>query len=207
MGTLKFNIYYFSGVILMNVFAMIFCPTENVIIGQYIYTPGFFADFYSDMAWYLHLSMILMFSATNPDAHFLVFFIIPVRAWFIAMLDLVLIGISVYNLSDLFPHNLFPLVGLLNFLIFAGKDTLNLFPFLQGLHRRKPAQKAKSGPIPFPSGHGDHTPKAPSYTHRCVICGRTDVSHPNLEFRYCSRCKGYFCYCEEHINAHTHIEE
>ena len=49
------------------------------------------------------------------------------------------------------------------------------------------------------------TPKAP-HTHRCTICGRTDVSHPDLEFRYCSRCNGYHCYCQDHISNHTHIE-
>ena len=49
------------------------------------------------------------------------------------------------------------------------------------------------------------TPKAP-YTHRCTICGRTDVTNPELEFRYCSKCKGYYCYCQDHINNHTHIQ-
>ena len=49
------------------------------------------------------------------------------------------------------------------------------------------------------------SPKAP-YTHRCTVCGRTDVSNPELEFRYCSRCKGYYCYCQDHINNHVHIE-
>ena len=50
------------------------------------------------------------------------------------------------------------------------------------------------------------TPK-PQHTHRCTVCGKTDVTNPELEFRYCSRCKGYFCYCEEHISNHNHIEE
>ena len=26
------------------------------------------------------------------------------------------------------------------------------------------------------------------YRHKCTVCGRTDTSHPDLEFRYCSRC-------------------
>jgi hypothetical protein len=26
-----------------------------------------------------------------------------------------------------------------------------------------------------------------------------------MEFRYCSICRGYACYCEEHIMDHTHI--
>ena len=37
-------------------------------------------------------------------------------------------------------------------------------------------------------------------------CGRTDISNPELEFRYCSRCNGYHCYCEDHISNHSHIE-
>jgi len=207
LGTLKFNIFYFSGVLLMDVYAMLFCPTAPVQIGEYLYAAEAFTGLYSNMALYLHLSIILMFSATNPEAQFLVFFIIPVKAWFIAMADLVLIGISVFNLADFFPHNLFPLVGLLNFLLFAGKDVLNLFPFLQGIRRRKPKPKPQTGSVPFPGSKSEAPPKKANYTHRCVICGRTDVSDPQLEFRYCSRCKGYFCYCQDHINSHVHIEE
>ena len=210
LGTLKFNIFYFSGVLLMDIFAMIFCPTTDVMLGAYLVPAEYFTIIYADMAWFLHLSIILLFSATNPDAQFLVFFIIPVKAWFIAMLDLVLIGIAVVNMTypiDFFPHNLFPLVGLLNFLLFAGKDVLNLFPFLQGIRIKKAKPKPQTGSIPFPNKQSEPQPKKANYTHRCVICGRTDVSDPGLEFRYCSRCKGYYCYCQDHINSHVHIEE
>ena len=209
MGTLKFNIYYFSGMLMMDVFALIFCPTAPVVIGEYLYDPVAFTEFYSDMALYLHMSIILMFSALNPNAQFLVFFIIPVKAWFIALLDLVLLLIPVINMTmeHLFPHSLFPLVGILNFLLFAGKDVINLFPFLQGIKRKKPTVKQSGGSIPSLQKSSESQPKKAGYTHRCSICGRTDVSHPNMEFRYCSRCKGYFCYCQDHINAHSHIEE
>ena len=107
MGTLKFNIYYFSGMLMMDVFALIFCPTSPVVIGEYLYDPVAFTDFYSNMALYLNMSIILMFSALNPDAQFLVFFIIPVKAWFIALLDLVLLIIPVINMT---MENLFPTV-------------------------------------------------------------------------------------------------
>ena len=63
--------------------------------------------------------------------------------------------------------------------------------------------------VPFPSaGSYEATvakPKAP-YTHRCTICGKTDISHPDMEFRYCSKCNGYYCYCQEHISNHSHID-
>ncbi len=45
------------------------------------------------------------------------------------------------------------------------------------------------------------------YRFKCAVCGRTDTDYPNLEFRYCSRCKGYHCFCEDHINNHVHFTE
>lgn len=210
MGRFKFNLFYFTGVILMDIFAMIFCPTEPVVLAEGLLPPEFFVTYiYADMAWYLHLSLILIFTVTNPDAQFLVFFVIPVKAWFLALLDLVFIAIGIYNLSVpymLFPHNLFPLVGLTNFVIFAGRDIVNLLPpalRYKRVRTRKAPQKPKTGSIPFRQTNHQ---SQPNYTHCCTVCGRTDKTNPELEFRYCSRCMGYHCYCQDHINNHEHIQ-
>ena len=45
------------------------------------------------------------------------------------------------------------------------------------------------------------------YRHKCAVCGRTDADHPELQFRYCSRCAGYRCFCQDHIFSHVHFEE
>lgn len=45
------------------------------------------------------------------------------------------------------------------------------------------------------------------YTRKCAVCGRTDTDYPELEFRYCSRCQGYHCFCQDHINNHIHFTE
>ena len=37
-------------------------------------------------------------------------------------------------------------------------------------------------------------------------CGLTDADDPNMEFRYCSKCNGYYCYCMKHINDHVHVQ-
>ena len=42
--------------------------------------------------------------------------------------------------------------------------------------------------------------------HKCAVCGITDADDPDMEFRYCSKCNGYYCYCSEHINNHVHIQ-
>lgn len=209
MGTFRFNLYYFSGMLLMDIFAMIFCPTSDVVIGNALVPVDYFTYMiYADMAFYLHLSLLLMFATTNPNSQFLVFFIIPVRAWFMGLVYLLLTAISIFNMTvpmSFFPHNLFPLVGLLNYLLFAGKDVVNLFPFLDGIPRRR-APKKHTASIPFKGRSAGSEGKQVPYIHRCTVCGRTDVSDPQLEFRYCSRCTGYYCYCSEHIGNHTHVE-
>ena len=42
--------------------------------------------------------------------------------------------------------------------------------------------------------------------HRCAVCGVTDLSHPDYEFRYCSKCNGAYEYCQEHLFTHTHVQ-
>ena len=191
-GTLRFNLYYLTGVVMMDVYCLIFGGYASVT--------------------YLNLSLFLSYATLYPDSQFLLFFIIPVKAWIFALIDLgiVLVDLVTYP----FPYNLFSVISLANYFLFFGKDVLNVIPMswranARRLFRKKPKQgQAKPKVIPFDAGSYEAskaTPKAP-YTHRCTVCGRTDVDSPNLEFRYCSRCKGYYCYCEEHISNHSHIQ-
>ena len=114
-----------------------------------------------------------------------------------------------------FPYNLFSVISLANYFLFFGKDVLNVLPLSWRINARRSAKRVKNNAgaqkpkvIPFDAGSyqaSTAAPKAP-YTHRCTICGRTDLSNPELEFRYCSKCNGYYCYCQEHISNHTHIQ-
>jgi hypothetical protein len=215
MGTLKFNMFYASGVVLMDIFAMIFCPIVPdgaITQAEYVYLSNVIPVYYQ-MAYYLHLSLILTFATTHPDSQFMIFFIIPVKAWLIALLYLLLTAIEVFNLASLglFPHCLFPLVALGNYFLFTGTDIINVFPLsfrikLARLFKKKPPQGPKIITFQTQSGPYRPAPKKEDFTHKCTICGRTDVTNPELEFRYCSRCQGYHCYCIDHINNHTHVE-
>ena len=202
-GTFKFNLYYLIGVILMDVFAMVFGGIE-VETADGIYS---FTYYYTgSMTTFLHLSLLICFATIYTESQFLLFFIIPIKAWILALFYLVIILVQVVQMCTpylFFPHCLFPLVALLNYFLFFGKDVLNVLPPFMRPKRvvyrggyttvgKTPRTEKKEAPKP--------------YSHRCVICGRTDASNPQLEFRYCSRCNGYFCYCEDHINNHTHVE-
>lgn len=195
-GTCRFNLFYLCGVVMMDVYCMIF---------------GGMAD-----AYYLNLSLFLGYATLYPNAQFLLFFIIPVRAWIFALFDLVLVALGLC--LDPFPYNLFSVISIANYFLFFGKDVLNVIPMswrikLRKLFKKKVPKQGSAAPrtgtIPFPNAAARETaaPKAKApYTHRCTVCGRTDVSNPELEFRYCSRCKGYYCYCQEHISNHSHIQ-
>ena len=195
-GTLRFNLFYLSGILMMDIFCMIF---------------GGWADIS-----YLNMSLFLAYATLFPDARFLFLYIIPVKAWIFALIDLALSIYSVFQLTvyGLFPYSLFPLVAIANYFLFFGKDVLNVIPMswrvnAGRLFRKKPKQNSNKNSTLFYTA-GSYQASTASvkkpYTHRCTICGRTDVSDPELEFRYCSRCNGYHCYCEDHINNHTHIQ-
>ena len=199
-GTLRFNLFYFSGILMMDIFCLIFGGRADVT--------------------YLNLSLFMAYATLYPNSQFLLFFIIPVKAWIFGVFYL---AITLYNVFALsvpvfyFPYNLYPLISIGNYFLFFGRDVVNVFPMTWRINTRRLFRKSprkaprQEGPkvIPF-SAAGSYEasaskPKAP-YTHRCTICGRTDISDPQLEVRYCSRCKGYHCYCEEHISNHTHIQ-
>lgn len=192
-GTFRFNLFYLGGVILMDVFCLLF---------------GGWADIT-----YLNLSLLLGYATLYPNAHFLLFFIIPVKAWIFALFDLAIVALDLFTAP--FPYNFFSVISLANYFLFFGKDVLNVLPQSWRINARRTAKRAKNAAahqqpktIPFDAGSyqaSTAAPKAP-YTHRCTVCGKTDVSHPELEFRYCSRCNGYYCYCEEHIRNHSHIQ-
>lgn len=195
MGTLRFNLYYFTGMILMDAFAMIFADSAT-------------ASLYLQMGYYLHLSLLLTFASLHPDAQFMILMLIPVRAWVLGLVYVVLVAADIFNLSYptfWFPHNLFPLIGVANYLLFAGSNVKNLLPPNWRIgYRRKKVRPQNQEPIQFRPAQRP-APKKEDFNHKCTVCGRTDVTNPELEFRYCSRCNGYHCYCEDHINNHTHI--
>lgn len=213
-GTLRFNMFYGTGLLLMLIFAMIFSDI-SFTSGNTVYYMD--PSFYASMGSYLNLSLLIAYGTLYPDARFLMFFIIPVRAWIFAMLYLVLMLVEIIQLSYpvfAFPHNLFPLVAMANYFLFFGKDVTNLIPMswkarLRRKQRAKQASRPQNfGTIPFPSAQSSAAAQKVQepYNHRCTVCGRTDISNPELEFRYCSRCTGYHCYCQDHIANHTHVE-
>ena len=181
-GTGQFTIYFFTGVILTIVygFAIYFITGRSVSLSST----------------YIFLSMFFSFAALFPDMQVLFLFIIPVKMKFLALVDAAFFVLSVVTAP--FPENLLPVVAVLNFLIFCGGELRNMLPRRQS--KSTINFKRESARIRYEQ-------REKLYTHKCAVCGRTDVDHPELEFRYCSRCAGYHCFCSDHINNHVHFTE
>jgi hypothetical protein len=158
------------------------------------------------MAYYLHLSMVLAFATMYPDSQFLLFFIIPVKVKWLAWIDATIFAIAV--VSNLFTNPLFallPVVALLNFFVFFWNTIMDTLAW----RRQRSRHQTSHQTIQFKSAVRQQKKKEAErgYRHKCAVCGKTDTSHPDLEFRYCSRCAGYHCFCQDHIFSHEHFTE
>lgn len=182
-GSGQFTIYFFSGVILTILYGFIIYFITGMSVrldSQYIY-----------------LSMFFSFAALFPDMQVLFLYIIPIKMKYLAIVDAVFFALAV--ITNPFPVNLLPIVAVLNFFIFCGGDLL---------YHIRPARASRST-VNFrkESRRIRREQQSKLYTHKCAVCGRTDADYPDLEFRYCSRCQGYHCFCIDHINNHIHFTE
>lgn len=192
-GSNKFTIFYCFGVIL------------NILV-------GFLAG--SASMYYVNLSMFFAFATLYPDLQFLLFFIIPVKAKWLAWIDVALFvfAIARYLFLGYFLYALLPIVAILNYLLFFASDITGQLSYWKGRakhtmnqHQNRSSYGRSSGPkvVNF---HDAKTKTKANYLHKCAVCGKTDLTDPQMEFRYCSRCNGYYCYCSDHINSHIHIQ-
>lgn len=188
-GTPKFTLYYIFGYLATLIYGLIvWFLTRSNLISSYV------------SAHFLNLSMFLAFATLYPETEVLLFFIIPIKVKWLALLDALYFMLIIFR----YPFtvvNLLPLIAILNYYLFCGPYLSPLFAPLKYRLLRY-TRNAKPSP-----GKTKKSAPRPSYTYKCSVCARTDTDFPNLEFRYCSRCLGYHCFCQDHINNHVHFKE
>lgn len=193
-GTFRFNLYFFSGVLLHVIACLVI-----YLIFEINFSMGTF---------YLNLSLFFVYAYLFPDATFLLFFIFPIKAKWLGIIEGIYYGLiivgglsALVNPSFMFSllsmgvpaiptNSISALISLLNFAIFVMGSKRNRFSPKDIKRRRTYAKKVK---VASQSTH-----------HRCAICGRTEKDGDDLEFRFCSKCKGNFEYCQEHLFTHEH---
>ena len=206
-GRLRFNLYYLSGTLLLSLTALLL----RLCFPGVDYTYAVSAD-------YVNLSLFIAVATIIPEQRVLLMMFIPIKMKWMAIVDLALVTMSVVGGMDVALqmglyygskvglvyglYALLPIVGLLNYLLFFGRDIGNLFGRRVNRYAppRQPRQTAAD------PGRSTRSTASRSYHHKCTVCGRTDTDCPGLEFRYCSKCNGYYCYCIDHINNHEHVQ-
>ncbi len=192
-GSFRFNVFIFGGMLLTIIGAFITYAIWGVTvpIGTTIST------------YYINLSIFLAFSACFPDMQVLLYFIIPIKMKWMSIFYLVMITFSVvqYISAGLVFAAIPIIMSLLNFGIFylMTKKTIRFNP--KEMRRRAEFRRQATPPR---TQYRDGTPIA---KHRCVVCGRTELTNPELEFRFCSKCDGNYEYCSDHLFTHKHIKK
>jgi hypothetical protein len=130
-------------------------------------------------------SVFLAFAFLYPDFQLYILFILPIKIKWLALLTW--IGYTYEVLFGPWSTRLLVLASISNFLLFFGTDIV---------WRMKTGKRVMAAQARQFSG------KKEAF-HTCATCGITDVSHPRMEFRYCSECGG-LGYCSDHIADHTH---
>lgn len=186
-GSAKFTVYYVSGALLTALAALLVYFIDG--ISMPIYGAG-----------YVNTALFMAYALTYPDAMVRIYFILPIKMKWLAILEAVLYALSVvrYAVAGLWGMALMPVVAMLNLFIFFSPDLSRGADRFQARHRSEAVQFRKAV---------KEQKRQRGYNHKCEVCGRTDADFPDLQFRYCSKCTGYHCFCEEHIFNHVHHTE
>ena len=187
-GTVRYNLY-----LLVGIFAMIAvhfliwglwgagASTEAKILILQL-TRGIF-----DPMTFLYGSLFLAFARIFPDYTFNLFFILPIRVKWLALIQWLACGYLLLRCDNM--GRLMVLASIFNYLLFFGRDHWR--DIKHGQRRRAFQARTKDA--------------AKSLVHECRVCGLDSEKSPRTLFRYCSKCAGQCCYCPDHIHDHEHV--
>ena len=182
-GTTRFSVFYGLGVLL------------NLAVGLLLRLPA--------SMYYVNMSMFFSFATLYPDMQVLLYGIIPLKVKWLAWFDAAFFAYSIlrFLIYGAWILALFPIIAIFNYFLFFYDDLMSL------LHRGRDRAAHKVDPqtINFKKAQKE-VQQRKGYLHKCAVCVITDADDPDMEFRYCSKCNGYYCYCMNHINNHTHVQ-
>lgn len=123
-------------------------------------------------------SVFLAFAILNPDFELRLFLILPIKIKWLAWFTVVIYALTFFT-SPL-QFKLVILAAVLNLGLFFGRTVIQN---MRAARRRK-------------AFHRERAAEAAAPFHRCVVCGKTDKTHPDEDFRY----DDGLCFCQEHLD-------
>lgn len=188
-GDFRYTLYILSGVLF----------TDIGVVGTYLVMKlsgqaamaEIFAASSDTSTYYLCMSMFLAYAFMFPNMQVLMYFVVPIRVKWLGYLYIAYLIVDVlsYGLAEYYAGMVTVIMSVLNFFVFycLSKGKLKVKHM-----KRKKTYKREVRQTQILT------------RHKCTICGQTEEDNPNLEFRYCSRCKGNYEYCNQHLYTHPH---
>ncbi|MBE5891452.1 MAG: hypothetical protein E7282_10885 [Lachnospiraceae bacterium] len=216
-GTFRTTVFIVGGVVISDILAFVYYFISGFILqanglggSSSLGNASFGLSPYLT-SYYIILTILMEMALIFPDGEVRLWFILPLRMRWIFWITLAelayeifYVARAVWGLRILYNNLVIVLLigayvaeiifALLNLLIFylASKNRLT--------HRQK--QRRREFQQQF--RQAEPRPGSGIARHKCAICGRTELTNPELDFRYCSKCKGGYEYCNEHLFTHQH---
>lgn len=246
-GTVKYNKFIFSGMLLTAIFSFICFGYLCIALGydtieafenykaitmtgrgsvydareylQFVYqnSPALSGAnylWYDFSTYYVNISLYIIYGLTFPQMIVRIYFVIPFKMKWLTIIDLCYLGYLFFFGGTILRCVVSAV--LLNCLIFylSNIKGKSLNPYQ--IHRQNAFNRqykrgfANAGRTRNTGGVTSSTSDVkmnarPQTRHKCAICGKTEVSDPDMEFRYCSKCAGNYEYCQTHLFTHTHV--
>ena len=189
-GSFRYNVYIFSGLLftVLAVFGLYAFYYFRYGVEVPLSAVGLIGTNYITM------SIFLAFAVIYPDMEVMLYFILPIKMKWMALVYVVLAGYEFIN-------------GGIGIRVASGASLLNFVIFFLSTRNykrfgpREQARKAK-----FKKQSSPHMTYTNGAHHRCAVCGRTELDDPCLEFRFCSKCNGNYEYCQDHLFTHEHVK-
>lgn len=191
-GTVRFNLFYLSGVLLNILAALIIYLLSGNEVAQAFNSDCF--GFYG--LYYINITLIMVCSFIFGNMEVLFYFVIPLKMKYLGIFYTVTTIVEMVQAISRgnLVKGIAMFVALLNFvLFFFATRRRNAFSGKQIRRKIKYKEQMRNAYTNGPR-------------HRCSVCGRTELDDPNLDFRYCSRCEGNYEYCSEHLFTHEHVK-
>jgi len=171
VGSSRLTLFYLSGVVLCTAvaFAMVLGGASGAVLTR--------------ANTFLNLSLLLAYATVYPDFKVLVFFFLPMRIAWLALISAALMILSALGQPPVVAATLG--AAFLNYFLFFGRDLRANF-----------GSASASGRSFIPVIGSGQKPTTQEALHRCESCGRTEITHPDLDFRVASSGKEY---CWEHL--------
>lgn len=193
LGDFRYTVYILSGILFTDLGMMLTYIVMKALGQAELLDMYYQYGLYGASTYYLCMSMFLAYAFLFPEHQVLLYFIIPVKVKWMGYLDIIYLIVEIlrYGLAHYYTGMITVIMSILNFIVF--------YLMMQSGRRMTHAQRKRKRRY-----HQEVRQTQILTRHKCAICGQTEEDNPDLEFRYCSRCKGNYEYCQNHLFTHQH---